>query len=228
MNKFNKFEVLIGNQSSASSESNDSIDENLEVSEVKKGSNSPKKPESKSVIPEKDNDQQGSSKKKNKKKKNKNKTLTSNKDLDATPPSKSQYFIPYSLQLDLVAPKDIDEKAKTPSDEGPEPSDEEVEKQQNKQSSKSAKNKKKKANKKKKKNASSIQALDDNKEIIKTPDSALSQVSEIDQEIVPQNGKKKTFREVCEDPNMVSSGLLFIPGSNFYDDLLKGMKIISR
>jgi len=92
VNKFNKFEFLIGSESSASNESNDSLDENLEV---KKGSNSPKKPESKSVIPEKDNDQQGSNKKKNKKKqKNKSKNLTSNKDLDSTP-SKSAYIILY-------------------------------------------------------------------------------------------------------------------------------------
>ena len=144
------------------------------------------------------------------------------------------WFCTYQ-QLDLAAPKEIkeiDEKAKTPSDEGQEeekvPSDEEQEKQQNKPSSKTAKNKKKKANKKKKKNASSIQALDDNKEIIKTPESGLSQISEIEQETLSQNAKKKTFREVCEDPNMVSSGLLFIPGSNFYDDILKGMKVVSQ
>ena len=141
--------------------------------------------------------------------------------------------------------KDVDEKQKTPSNEA---QDELSNEGEIKISSKTAKNKKKKSKKKNKKNASSIPALDDEDKKTKlkgeesnknpnlkgrgTPDSDLSQVSEVEEEISFHESRKralreKTLRETQEDPTLISQGFLFIPNSCFYDDLIKSMKFVN-
>jgi len=247
VNKFNKFELLVGNQSSASSESNDSntsvlSEENGKQSQKQKNTSSPKKAESKQTIAEEEDSTKKKKKKKNKK--NKNKTVTDSKqNLDDTPVANP--IIEKEIGKSQQEIKEVDEKQKTPSDEAPE-SNEEI-----KISSKTAKNKKKKAAKnKKKKNASSIQALDDEDKKVSevnlkgeecnknpnlkgkgSPDSDLSQVSEVGEEMsvsknAKRTGKGQTLRDIQEDPSLISQGFLFIPSRSFYDDLIKSMKFV--